>query len=564
MRLIHPCDCHPQNLRKGGRLFTPLLLKDDAKIAFDPNAGAGLSAVLESKEIAGAWPTHHRSLKDNNAPINIAEQVKNISDNLDQHPELLAFMQYLVEIELQSLGMPHKNDSSEKSETREKLRLLDKYLHSLPHTFIPEDQLPEDHQMVLEMVRQNTGQKPIRPMHTVWNSVKHLAHHIKDDAKEHPVAFGSLLTTSLGLLYFMNMRMGMKGTNYIDPKLMQVTDLDVDTLMDPSAPITVNAAEIVSDMRVGCHDHLKMLLGDNGADFVKNTLDAVDLFPQHCGRVKTLAQNAQDNLRSGYDFINSRIDLVVKDPAIDLANSVAAKGPFLDAFNAAANNTAEFIYAANTVENVVLHSIIFGSAVIGTVKIGQLDKQEVKNAWDRFSDFAYRTAATKPMNYVLCCSASVYSYMANNGYSPDMMWMGLGGLVAGELTHKAINSRKQNNSLHDAMLSVPRDIATLSNPSDITNNHRAEETHKPTLEKLKKPALFAGLASAATAADFALTGGQNAGTIAGTLGVTVPFLAYNVPEDATFHVIFGVAGAIVGGAWLAAEKAVKWTKDLIR
>lgn len=545
--------------------MTAVIQSLKAKEVFNPHAQNTIATLLESEPVSDAWQRHHYSRRKDNTPLNLASQIREIGENINEYPELLAFMQNLVSIERSALGKPEKNEPDKRTKLRSQLEHLEKYLSRLSQVHIPEESLPEDHRIVLNMLRHETGQIPFRPLHSLWKSSKKTAHHIVQDAKEHPAAFGTLLATSLGLLHFMNLRMGVK-SSYIDPKLLQITDLDVDALFDSNAPLTIST-EAISETRLGCHDHLAQLLGNSAADFIKDKLDAVNLFPQHCSRVKTLALNAQHNLQSSYDFLNSRLELIIRDPTKDLAEKIFPDSPFRDAFYNAANHTAEFIYAANTVENVVLHTIIFTSAAIGTVKLGTIAKEEFSEAKNNLQDFLVRSTTKTPLNYLLCASGSTFAYLANGSLNPEMLWMGMGGLLVGQTIHNTVRRHNAPEFIKQSTLSISKELAEISDASKILGDETAGTalTPNPTLwEKLKIPALTTGAITITGAIDLAATQGQITGSLLGGLGVITPFIFYNIPEDAALHTIFVAAGGIFGMTWLgigkAGKKMLQWVK----
>ncbi len=526
-------------------------------------AADSVARILESDEINKIWSSHHVSRSDDNPALGIAQNLHDFPSD----PELLAFMSRLVELERGALGSSKNPDVGN---LRRELDGLAFYLAdaSSDITLPALESLPEDYQKILKMIERQTAQVPFRPIGVPVEMLKHTAQHIWEDAKEHPKSFAGLLTVSLGGLGFMNMRMGTSTTSYIDPEVTTITNLSLDALDDPDFVMEQDSSLLNLDLQPTCHDHLTQLLGETGADAIKSTLDMAGIFPQHCSRVKTLAADAQASLQGGYDFINSRIGFFIKDPATDLAGKILPDSPFKDAFYNAANNTADFIYAANTVENVVLHTIIFASAMATTVKFGTLENEEGKIIRKNAQDFFHRTIKNNPLNYVFGIAASAQSYMANEGLNPEMIWMGLGGVLAGHFSHAALKRLKRTDHVKNITAPARENLEHFSDMRKILSDNRAGEPlaiePKNWKNRLKKAGIISGGLAALASADAALTGGQISGNILGFTSVTVPFLAYNVPEDAGLHVIFGVAGGAAGAVWAAGVRGKRALKRGLR
>ena len=58
------------------------------------------------------------------------------------------------------------------------------------------------------------------------------------------------------------------------------------------------------------------------------------------------------------------------------------------------------------------------------------------------------------------------------------------------------------------------------------------------------------------------TGGKVSASVAGAIAVGVPDLLYNLCEDPSLHVIFGIAGAALGGVGAAAKWGGRGIKHL--
>lgn len=536
-------------------------------LSHDP-VSATLAGMLESPKLSDLWKRYHLSEKDRNPAHDAARELHHSAGHFSENQGLLVFLKKFLDIQHATLPVKRKSDTPEDSHDRKILDTLSVHIESL----IEDDQtpVPEQYKPVLDMLEHAMGQTPVRPVRSFWNFLKAQGKHIAEEAKEHPAATASMLALSLGTLRFMN----NGATTYIDPTVMQASNLDMDSMLSLDgleSTITFDAQQTMIELP--CHDHivyfLDPLVGQEyavkGADFIKNTLDAANLFPQHCSKLKTLAPDAQNWLQGGYDFINSRIAFIASNPAADLGNSIIPTGQFLNAFNTAVIHTSEFWYGFNAIENAVLHTVIFGSSMMLSRKLGKLSSEELSEVWQDTKDFVYRTTTNQPLSYLLTASGSTYAYIANNGMNPEMVWMGLGGLVAGQVAHKGLRSLKSRDTSEEIMANAPEATESLYVLSDV----RAGE-HPKKGKSLNgwqttalKTAIGAGIGTAAVTIDTLLTGGQNTAYVLGGGSVTVLFLGYNVVEDAALHVIFGVAGGTTGLGIAMTERGIDYAKSKI-
>lgn len=524
------------------------------------DATQALGGVLDSPETEALWVRHHYSRRDDNPAPVIAEQIRSLYGDLRQDPALLSFMKELAKIERKALGPTRDKDDADKKSLRAGLEGLEAYLESLSEgvKLPPPETLPEDHQKILHMYKHKTGQIPIEPLRATGRTLKNAGAHIWEDVKEHPKSALGLLIFATGTLAFMKKQIGSSATTYINPQATALTNFSMDALDDPDYVPEFDQAYFNPNIELTCHDHITQLFGETAADIAQNSLNIAGLFPQHCSRVKTLALDAHDKLNAGYDFVNTRIGFIIKDPALDLGEKLIPDSPFKLAFMEAAHNTAEGIYAFNTVENVVLHTIIFGSAMAGTIKLGAMDSGEGKEALRDIRDFFHRTSLNTPLSYIFGGAATAHSYLAD-GMNPEMVWMGLGGALAGQVIHKGMRTLSSHKHVEKATLSVQKNLARFAKPDKVLSGNMAGETSAPVSENFwmkpwRKIAKGLGLTGAFAAADIVATGGEITGAALGATSVILPFLFYNVPEDLALHVIFGAAGAAAGGAVLAGRK----------
>lgn len=547
-------------------------------LSHDP-VSATLCGMLESPKLSDLWKRYHLSDKDKNPAHDAARELYKSAGHFSENQGLLVFLKEFLNIQHATLPVKRKNDTLEDSHDRKILDTLSCHIESLIED--KQTPVPEEYQPVLDMLEHATGQTPVRPVRSFWNFLKTQGKHIAEETKEHPAAAASMLALSLGTLRFMN----NGASTYIDPTVMQASNMDMDTLLSLDSldsTITFNAQQTPIDLP--CHDHIVYFLDPivgseyavTGADFIKNTLGAAGLFPQHCAKLKTLAPDAQNWLLGGYDVINSRIAFMASDPAADLGKTVIPPSRFLDAYNTAVTHTSEFWYAFNAIENAVLHTVIFGSSMMLSRKLGKLSSEELTETLRSSKDFIYRTIPSKrsfeeltettPLNYVLAVSGSAYAYVSNNGFNPEMVWMGLGGLVAGQVIHKGIRSLKSRSCSEEIMANASTDgIESLYVLSDVRAGEAS--TKDKALNGWQtlalKATIGAGIGTAAVTIDTALTGGQITASVLGGGSVTVLFLGYNVVEDAALHVIFGAAGGATGLGIALTERSIDYAKSQI-
>lgn len=520
-----------------------------------------IAELLESPALTSLWAKNHITKSHDNKTLQIAEEIRQIKKHPLTRPDLFRFMIELVNCEKNALGVPKIKEDLDTKLLRKQITILAEILSLLSKDMIlpPRSALPKEQKQVLHMIEVKTGQIPFRPLRTMLNVLKASAKHIAEDAKEHPLAFTGLLAASLGTLAFMNHRMGTSATIYIDPKVTAITNLSLDTIGNPNSVIEIDSSMLKLDLQPSCHDHLNQLLGETGAEIVKNTLEMANLFPAHCSRLKTLAEDAQKNLNSSYEIINSRLDLFIKEPTTDLASKLLPDTPFLAAFNQAAHNTAELVYALNTLENIVVHTIIFASSIATTIKLGTLESEEGRELRQNIVDTLYKIASQSPLNILFGIGSATYAYAINGSINPNVIWCGLAGTLTGHLTHSLSRKFKAKEFIKETNIGVIKQQALVAKSEGILNekiSSNIPSNHKKSWQYYTRKPIFIGTTAVIlTSLDVATTAGQISGNIAGTLCVAVPFLLYNVPEDAALHLIFGIAGGLVGATCAALIKA---------
>ncbi|MBK6895755.1 MAG: hypothetical protein IPH06_04110 [Alphaproteobacteria bacterium] len=531
--------------------------------------------ILESETFAHLWSRHYRTRRHENAARSYAAEIReHTAKETPIDPRLLKFMIELVRLEALAVA-----NSTEKQEpdapallkNLQQLR-LDLEARTQGRPLPTREGLTNEQKKILDMVERQTATKPFRPVSSLLNAVRRTALHIAHDAKDHPIAFSGLLAASLGTLAFMRARLGNSATIYIDPAATTMTNFSLDSMDNPAATLETDQAFLNMDFQPSCHDHLSQLMGQNTADFVKQTLDMAGMFPAHCSKLKTLAEEAQNNLERSYNFVNSRLEMLIRDPATDIAQRLIPDSPFLSAFNQSAHSTAEFIYALNTVENVVVHTLIFASSVLAAAKLGTMESEEIRALRQDIGDFAYRQVRLNPAALALGTAGSATALIMHGGINPDTLWAGLAGVLVGRIIHNGIrraHALEFVKASAPSSLSVSRQEAQDADPILITGDNKAGDPNSGASSRrtwwnnVTKPAAGVGTLVILTTIDSLATGGQVAGNIMGALGVTIPFLAYNLPEDAALHIIFGIAGGIAGAAWAGTSNAINALKRAI-
>ncbi len=535
-----------------------------------------VSGILSSDSLSNMWTKHHKSKADQNSAIDLSQKVQDISQNIEAHPEMLLFMRELIEIELVA--------TNKSSELGQYLEQLYSYINKLCHDnniSLENTEMPEDYQSLLDMVEYQTGKTPIRPIHSLWKITKSMGKHIADDAKEHPALFGSLVSVAVGMVYLSSLNVDKFATVNTEEGIESMAGFSGDIWGDDSPLDELTTEGIIFDSPLdepvsldpSCHDTTielgRLIAGDYGAWAATNLPSFItDAFPEHCTRVKSLAGDAIGGMQSGFDWIHERLDVVIRDPANNIGNSIMENMPFQTAFIEAANATADVVYRFNDIENIAVHTLLTGVTASAVVKLGSLKTEEAQELKASVFDFIHRTTRNLPLSYILSCGGSTYAYMANDGFAPDIIWLGLGGIVAGNTIHKIARSCQSHKLIESATISVNKTAAEISDATKIlmggANNNDYSYQHKGWKDYIKKPAMVAGVTTTLTALDIAVTGGEISGAIAGGATVTAQYLMYNVVEDTALHGVFIGLGAAIGTTILCAAAACNKLKGLIR
>lgn len=514
-----------------------------------------VAGILDSPALTAMWARHHVSRRAENPASAVAEQIRLPADEaVPLSPDLLAFMREVVAIERKALGAPKKREEKNTQELRAQLTGLERFLiaqdqkEALPRR----DDLPEAQREILAMLERQTGQGA-GPVRATLHLMKDFAVDLYREARAHPLPFYSSAAFCASMIAFMNWRMGTAQTSYMPPELAAMTELSLDDLSDPGFVPQVDYS-LLETFQPSCHDHLVLMVGQNAADFLEKTLGAVNLFPQHCIGVKTLALNAQNfqqSLWGIYDGWNARMHPVIKGLA-ETAGSVLPDSHFQDAFNRAADTTENFVYSLNWMENMTLHTVITAGAFMAYRRLRSMESEERQALYRGVRDFWHRTTRNYPLGYILAASGSAYAYMAAGGFTPHTLWAGIFAGSAGLLAHKFSQRSQASALVAETTITVRKDLSLFANPSAIVSDARAGDAlteEKSRFSGWKKAAIGVGAAAAGVVTDFAFTGGQMTGAAMGASSVVIPFLYYNVPEDTVLHWVFSILGTGLALAW---------------
>lgn len=515
------------------------------------HARTTVAGILQSPAMAQLWAQHHNQKYADNPAPDLASEISSLTEQLQDRPDLLAFMLELINLERGMIRKPRKQENDEYKELREQLDGLKYHLETIADgiTLPSREILPEDQQKILDLMERQTAQKPFRPVHSTLHLMKDMAIHLKEEASTHPGPFLTSTAFCGAFIAFMNMRLGDMKNNYIDPELAAVSNLTLDSLDDPDFVPEIDMS-LLENFQPSCHDHLQAAFGKQAADLIKTTLDGINLFPQHCTGLKTLGA-WQGNMWDVYDGWNARMAPFIQDPAEKLGD-LLANAPFHDSFVSAATNTADFVYAANWHENITLHTVITYAAFRTYCKYREMEDDERKKIRQNMLDFARRTPRLYPLTYALSASASACVLAANGSPSAEMIWPAIIGGIAGHTIDRYRLKAKTHDLAKQTTLSVRESLTYFADTLDITQANKAWESPSNNIalsEKWKAAGKAALITTAAVTADAFATGGQVAGSIAGGMSVIVPFLYYNVPEDTTLHWVFGLLGAGLAATW---------------
>ena len=535
--------------------------------------------ILASPVLGDIWERAHVTKKEENPYQELADQVHDITDNIEEHPKLLVFMHRLVGLELGALGKPKNSDTVEDTKLRHNLDNIYTHIGTLckqNNISLTKTKLPEDQQHLLDIIENHTGQKSFTPFKSLTKITKNLAVDIYDEAREHPFMFTGFCAMALGVVNMSRQSAGKFSTLSVDPALTTITNLDMDMLLsDDMDDLKFDESYLNTDLVMGCHDTAielaGMVAGEPGANLMRDHAPdwIVSLSPDHCSKVQDLASKTQNGTQWFFDKIHERLDAIIKDPTTAIGDTMNFGEQFQASFYQATQATSDFIYAFNDWENITIHTILAVMSARAVIKLKDWNTPEHKETRDNIKDFWHRNSiANKPLPYVLAASGSTYAYMATNGATPETLWSGISGLVAGGIAHKIHNKIKSKDFVHDTTISISKSNAQSADPSLIVSEQIAGEDlpknsykYKTWKDYAKTTATTVGATTILTTIDAIATNGQITGSLLGGAIPTAIYLGYNVPEDAVLHVPFMLGGGALGAVTLPFVIGIEMAKD---
>jgi len=570
------------------------------------------NALLGGDRLGKIWDQSYPSRRDQNPAKLALDQMQGLSvptdeeddhhdhdhdDDHDHHPleddpkaQALSFVREILKIEygalaqapeytIPLLGTKLTPKTPDAIDLEKKIGRL--YHHLLQADLPPRGALPRQHRMMLDLLERQTYQKEFHPVKTIKDSVHHMFEHIAEEAKNHPVSFSALMMACTAMLLFMNRDLSAYSSTLIDPDHLRFEDVSLDDLIS-GAPLNFDPLAPVGNFEPTCHDHLAIMIGRTLADVVKSAGDLAGIFPQDCPKVMSYAANAQESLNSTYGFLVSRLGIFIEDPALRLGASFP-DSHFMRAFMSSASYNADLVYKFDTIENIVLHSSIFMTTAFSTYKLGTLEKGEAGKLRRQVTDFLSSSVRSRPLNYVFSLAAAGSVYQAQNGFTPETAWAGLGGLVVGHLMHNMVNRHHRAEHAQHVLENAIGSLQTLTQPSDKNIPDIAPEIHKPSKRKagraekiLTRSALGAAFTAAAiVGADISgmvdsiqneplremmINVTERAGAAVALGTVWTSYAVVNIPQDIVQHIVFGLAGAATATPFIALKRGINFFK----
>lgn len=512
------------------------------------NAARAFEGFVSSSGISGRWGDHYFGQRHENPVPDVVEKLHGIRDDLASDPALVKFMLETTALLKSGVGQAKASDP-EVQKLRALLDGLSVFLQGLvaEKDLLARSDLPEEYQKLISILEKDTAQKPLRPIAGTGLFLKSYVSHIYEHVREKPGSAVGAFGASLGFLWLVNHKMGGATTSYIDPLNVAITNMGMGEF---GADFEFDPTVSLEGLQPSCHNHVSDVFGPEVADFAQPVL------PEHCSKFKTLAEDAQSSAQGFYDAVNSRIEGLIHMPLSDLFGKVVDHEAFMRGFETGARETAEFIYQFNAVENITLHYVIGTIAFDQGRKLGRVTSDEAREALQKITNFTWRTARQVPLAYAAGLGLSINSYVAHGGLNPEMVWTGAAGVVGGLAVHKlagkVFNRKARAKAVAGNAGESLAGFERFSVPEDV--QARLDAAASKGRGWMKKGAV--SLAAAAGAAGFAKEFPEMAGVIAGGLTVSGSFLAYNVPEDAALHVIFGIAGGTAGYGYGLVERKI--------
>lgn len=537
-----------------------------------------LERVMGSDALQELWQLYKRSESDENPAQQYAQALKDDSETALRDPALLSFAIVLSGALADAFPTKKKGLDPDVTALRNGLRGLKAQLWDLSNAFdldvLPLKDLPKKDQQLINIVQRQTGQIRHLLAKDMGKAFVESWRHILKDIRTSPIPAAMLSTVTIGLLLFMNRNLGGT-TSYIDPGRATITPDNIpaegeDIIYDP------NARGNDADLAVTCHDHLEQATGIP-ASFSQTYLNGI--VPQHCAQYMTLAVDIQDGLNWAYEGYNLRLALVTEKPVSSAGEQILVDSPFMQGFEDGTHAMANFVYAFNTVENIAIHSILFGGVFAASIRAGHMDKEEFNEAKNAVGDFVHRTLKTRPLAYAGSVGGVSADAILTGGVDPTTVWAFVGGGLAGYSVHKI--ARQFNRKAKAVDLAKPAKAQLLefqsSAPTEIKEPKKKWGPIKKTF------AAVSGLTTAGyvTLVSMNMNGeiyniqddslrmlaesaSYGSGFLTGGALVLGAYIVANLPEDTALHGIFSAAALTLAAPIVATSRTFKHLRNKMR
>lgn len=519
---------------------------------------------LSSPGLQEKWNEYYITQRKDAPLNNLANQIAS-NNSLYDDPELLSFMIHYTD--LLRGGIIRKitlNCEPEDHILKTHLDSLSFNLHEARGNkeLIPAKDLPEAHRKILRVIEKETAQTSFDPFSAIGRSAKSMAGHMWDEVQENkiPVALSGLLT--LAAIKFMNTNFDNGGGAVnIDPMLIGITP---DNIGEDGSYAGILTEQEIAELTPICHSHIQQLLFDNAAaaDFALSIPGVESIFGPHCAKF----ENYQDYMWQGYNAYNGRLEEGIGNPLQALGSMVAPGTQFAETYEEMSQKHFDWMVAANTFENSVLHFALLGIGIFQMAKkIYKGKKPDMGEAGEeagKIKNFFNRTIKKTPLNYLGTTTGIAIAmsqgplWSATEGLNPVAVYLALAGMFAGQSAHKIYNYLNSQDKTRNI---IGKDADKLKEISTENTGKATVAPQKKTLLKhLKAPLLGAAFGAVAIKTDFELTGGIASAHFAAATGIWGAWLGFNPIEDSSFHVGFYGVGAAVGASFAAATKFGIW------
>ncbi len=537
--------------------------------------------ILESESLQSVWRKYYYSERNEDPMEDMAGELLDDTFLLSENPKTLTFMYELINVHIGALSRAPQKDI-EAHDLKNKLQDVADYLVNVtyPTTLLDETELNKDQQRIIEAIEKQTNQGP-GAIKEFWNSVKKGTRHVYEDSKEfaqeHPKTATITAAIPIAAVGFSYINYTPPQKTEIDPSVTAFDNYadDIMNIVESSDSFSYNPDEVITEAAFGCHDHLEQLVSPvffgwekftswetpekDTAELLVNTFNLDTSDYEHCSYIANQIYDANAMAQAIKESWHIRLDATILEPIEHVVTNTIPESTWRDTLLTSMTHTHDFFKAGNDFEN-ALHPLIAAAVAISVYKFGTKGLGELKETFNHTVDFGRRSAAV-PLNFLLMAGGSAYAYTANNSFTEAIIGAAVGTL-AGELIHNTQRKLKSPDFAKNSLITASKDLTSFSDQNKIVSNEMASgEVVDTSLEKNSfnkwvntKTAATAAITTTALAIDGLATGGKLSASVAGAIAVGAPDLLYNLFEDPSLHVIFGVAGAIIGGT----GAALKW------